>query len=159
MMQILIAKEKHGKRYFDASTLELLASASLTLLRERMEDGTYRKPDSFNESFTKEQQAYLKLTDEDIASFPELVREATQEKVTKLRQQAERLARWDKSEMKWFTAVEALLALPSEEAVKLNVIQGKGTQFERRYPKAFYYLQNRDGEEYEKVSLVEVEQA
>lgn len=158
-MQILIAKEKHGKRYFDASTPELLAGACLTLLRERMEDGTYRKPDSFNEYFTREQRAYLQLTDEDIAAFPEVVREETMQKVTKLREQAENLSEHDELESKWFNAVEAFLALPRDEAVKRNVIQGKGTPFERRYPKAFYYLQSRNDAEYEAVKLVDVESA
>lgn len=37
--QILIAKEKHGTRYFDASTPELLAESAFKLLKERWDDG------------------------------------------------------------------------------------------------------------------------
>jgi hypothetical protein len=37
--QILIAKEKHGTRYFDASTPELLAESAFKLLKERWNDG------------------------------------------------------------------------------------------------------------------------
>lgn len=37
--QILIAKEKHGTRYFDASTPELLAKSAFKLLKERWNDG------------------------------------------------------------------------------------------------------------------------
>lgn len=39
MKQILIAKEKHGTRYFDASTPELLAESAFRLLKERWDDG------------------------------------------------------------------------------------------------------------------------
>lgn len=41
MKQILIAHEKHGRRYFDASTPELLAENSLKLLKERWEEDWY----------------------------------------------------------------------------------------------------------------------
>lgn len=36
--QILIAKEKHGTRYFDASTPELLAESAFKLLKERWDE-------------------------------------------------------------------------------------------------------------------------
>lgn len=36
--QILVAREKHGNRYFDASTPELLAKSAFKLLKERWED-------------------------------------------------------------------------------------------------------------------------
>lgn len=39
MKQILIAKEKHGTRYFDASTPEALALSSFKLLKERWNNG------------------------------------------------------------------------------------------------------------------------
>lgn len=37
--QILIAYEKHGNRYFDASTPELLAESAFKLLKERWDEG------------------------------------------------------------------------------------------------------------------------
>ena len=40
-MRILIAKEKHGDRYLDASTDELLETSSRKLIRERLDDVWY----------------------------------------------------------------------------------------------------------------------
>ena len=40
-MKILIAHEKHGNRYYDASTPENLGRACLQILKERQEDGYY----------------------------------------------------------------------------------------------------------------------
>lgn len=41
-MQILIAKEKHGDRYFDASSNEKLHKACVKLLQERLNEGYYQ---------------------------------------------------------------------------------------------------------------------
>ena len=47
MKRILVLTEKHGYRYFDASTDKLLAQAALLVLKERQEDGGwYEKPDA-----------------------------------------------------------------------------------------------------------------
>jgi len=40
-LKILIAKEKHGDRYFDASTEEALWRASHYILKQRYEQGWY----------------------------------------------------------------------------------------------------------------------
>lgn len=159
MQTILVAREKHGDRYFDASTPELLAAASLKLLRERMKEGWYVKPDSVNTGFTKEQKAFLELTDEDIEALPAVVREETHKKVLALREKAERLRSFDAEEMQWYTQVEALLALPTEKAANRTITQGKGTRWERSYPKAFYLLNARDDAEYEGVEVVTLEAA
>lgn len=39
--QIIVAKEKHGTRYFDASTPELLAESAFKLLKERWDSDWY----------------------------------------------------------------------------------------------------------------------
>jgi hypothetical protein len=46
MNRILVAHEKHGDRYFDASTDELLDAAAIFLLADRHNDGYwYPKPE------------------------------------------------------------------------------------------------------------------
>lgn len=40
-MKILIFKEKHGNRYFDASTVEAIDKACKKILRERLNEGWY----------------------------------------------------------------------------------------------------------------------
>ena len=49
MRRILVLTEKHGTRYFDASTDKLLAQASLLVLNARFDDGTHGsyKPSEF----------------------------------------------------------------------------------------------------------------
>lgn len=44
MKKILIAEEKHGSRYFDASTPELLHAAALKLVSERIETEYFAEP-------------------------------------------------------------------------------------------------------------------
>lgn len=39
--QVLVAKEKHSTRVFDATTREALYASALTLLKERMDSGYY----------------------------------------------------------------------------------------------------------------------
>jgi hypothetical protein len=49
MNKILIFREKHGSRYFDASTDELICKAALKVLTERLEDGYwYYEPEPPN---------------------------------------------------------------------------------------------------------------
>ncbi len=43
--RIIIFKEKHGNRYFDASTEEKLHIAALKVLKERFESGWYYEPE------------------------------------------------------------------------------------------------------------------
>ena len=61
MKRILVLEEKHGNRYFDASTDKLLAQASLIVLKERYEEGGwYFKPSEPSKpDFTEEQASEL----------------------------------------------------------------------------------------------------
>lgn len=44
MNKILIFKEKHSNRYFDASTVEAHSAACLKILKERLEEGYWYDP-------------------------------------------------------------------------------------------------------------------
>lgn len=67
MTTIMVVKEKHGTYYYDASTPEALAAASLELLKERWEEGYwYPHPD---EIFTS--KYYSRDVIEDVESLPE----------------------------------------------------------------------------------------
>lgn len=61
--QILIAKEKHGTRYFDASTPELLAESAFKLLKERWNEGYWYYLDDLPEDKDI-------LSEEQIAELP-----------------------------------------------------------------------------------------
>jgi len=62
--QILVATEKHGTRYFDASTDEQLHRAALKLLAERKEMGWYYDPKPPDD-------AAPELTEEQIEALPD----------------------------------------------------------------------------------------
>jgi len=60
---ILLFKEKHGTRYFDASTEELAGKACLKILEERLKEDY--------ECFGEEKPEMPKLTKEQVDAFPE----------------------------------------------------------------------------------------
>jgi hypothetical protein len=64
MNKILIAHEKHGDRYFDASTKEATDKAAFKLLKERFEDSDYWY------YVDDEPEKRDMLTDEQIAALP-----------------------------------------------------------------------------------------
>lgn len=62
MNRILIAEEKHGKRYFNASTTDARDAAAFKLLSERWEQGYY--------DFPAEPEAHNILSEEQIELLP-----------------------------------------------------------------------------------------
>lgn len=62
-MRILVLSEKHGDRYFDASTEEALYNSALTILTGRLKEG-YWYP------IPENTQKKLDYTQEDIAKMP-----------------------------------------------------------------------------------------
>lgn len=66
MSKILIATEKYGTRYFDASTEELKNAAAFKILKERFKDGYYY--DWLNEDVEPRENA---LSNEQIQNLPE----------------------------------------------------------------------------------------
>jgi len=85
MTQILIFKEKHGDRYFDASTPEMKSAAFLKILRERFTSGYYyEKPKSPERNLSREDKALLSLSEEQLEALPAPLKETTKTQVARL---------------------------------------------------------------------------
>lgn len=126
--QILIAKEKHGTRYFDASTPELLAESAFKLLKERWDDGYWY----FLDDPPEDKEV---LSEEQIAALPteSLRNQESQKRKSFLREQRD----WEYL-AKEYRAIE-------------NCVKNKLKD------KAWKLLQNRSDYEYENVELEELE--
>ncbi len=126
--QILIAKEKHGTRYFDASTPELLAESAFKLLKERWDDGYWYCLDDPPED--KEV-----LSEEQIAALPteSLRNQESQKRKDYLR----KLYNWQSDEKQYLFIKDCV-----ENGLK---------------NRAWKLLQNRSDYEYENVELEELE--
>lgn len=133
--RILVAKEKHATRYFDASTEAALYAAALKLLKERMHPsyGYIHAPGKASECYKAEDL----LTDEQIAALPSA---ALQGSATRMRDAARRdKALYEEALIQWG---EALVARQSKD--------GRA---------AWEILRARDGNEYERVRFEYLESA
>lgn len=78
-MRIIIFKEKHGDRYFDASTEWHLDAACATIIKERYEDGLYGPPRSAESYLSKQDREILEsrkqIPDEAFGKLPEPMRD------------------------------------------------------------------------------------
>lgn len=126
--QILIAKEKHGTRYFDASTPELLAESAFKLLKERWDDGYWYCLDDPPEDKDV-------LSEEQIAALPteSLRNQESQKRKNYLRE----LYNWQDDEEEFLAIKDCI-----ENELK---------------DKAWKLLRNRSDYEYENVELETLE--
>lgn len=120
--QIVVFREKHGDRYFDASTAELKALSFLTVLRERVEEGYwyYRQYEQPTLKLSSEQKALLALTDEQLAGLPTAMQNDIHGKRARIERSQQGYLRQKKLEEEWFNAVDVLLSLPDEDAIILT---------------------------------------
>lgn len=126
--QILIAKEKHGTRYFDASTPELLAESAFKLLKERWDEEYWYYVDDP----PKDKDV---LSEEQITALP----------TENLRNSESQKRRIFLRELRnWQDNAEEYKSI--ENCVK-NKLKNK----------AWKLLQNRSGNEYERVELETLE--
>lgn len=157
--QILVLHEKHGDRYFDASTPEALATSCVKVLRERVADGywyhrEYAEP---VRPLPKEQQEILALTDEQLATLPTAIREDMKTKRAKLVKSNAVYKRRKKQEDGWWNAVQLVLTSPLEEAIKLTVADADDTWSNQPLPLAYEILKSRRDYEYESIGIYEVQ--
>lgn len=131
--QILIAREKHGTRYFDASTPELLAESAFKLLKERWEEGYWYFLDDPPEDKDI-------LSEEQIAALPteSLRNQESQRRKNYLRE----LYNWQVVEKQYLAIKDCVENGLKNRAWKLL---------------AWKPLQNRSDYEYENVELEELE--
>lgn len=126
--QILIAKEKHGTRYFDASTPELLAESAFKLLKERWNDGYWYYLDDPPEDKDI-------LSEEQISALPTVSLQASEQ--AKRDWYLAEYEDWRRDEKKY---------LSIKDCVENN-----------KKDKAWRLLQNRRDYEYENVELETLE--
>lgn len=126
--KILIFKEKHGDRYFNADTDEARARAFYRILKERNTDGYwyYRNYESATLPLSAENASIMALTDEQIKALPVSVATDLKAKRTKLVRKAERYAEEKQEEDEWFDALDFLLKHSEDEAVSLTVKDAPG---------------------------------
>lgn len=140
MNRILIAHEKHGKRYFDISTDRLFAEKSFNLLKER-----------FNEHF------YTPYTPKDLdkpfQEWPVEVVETMADDLKKIYTQSKRdydnVHKMYEEELKFYNSIK--LIIDNEDMMKYQKDMGG------RYPISFRYLDARSDAEYEQVTIENVE--
>lgn len=133
-MKIIIFKEKHGNRYFDASTPQALDNACRKILKERLKYGWYnvQQPPPPNNL----------LTIEEIAKLPE-----------KYKNQERRiLLKWEETlesyqkEKQWLDDLKKLLETPEDLSNK-------------KIPESYHFLRDREHWEYEGMTIRELEKA
>jgi hypothetical protein len=118
MSTILIFKEKHGDRYFDASTPEAKSAAFLKILRERFNSGYYyEEPKSPEHTLTKDEKALLSLSEEQLDALPAPLQASTKTQVSRVRRKLRGVQEEYEQAKLWWDSVVALLALDPAEAV------------------------------------------
>ena len=159
MQTIIVFTEKHGDRYFDASTPELKARACAKILRERRDEGYWynREYEAPEPTFTPEEKETLAMTDEQVALFPSRLRETVEKKRASLRGRRGAYARNKLAEDQFFTALDLVLSVPAEEAYRFttNDVEGFGRRITRSL--ALELIDARADGEYEGYDFVTLE--
>lgn len=148
--QIIIAKEKHGDRFYDASTPEAWAKNALKILTERWNEGYwYEDPDDDglgnSEWADKRREEYKKacaLTEEEIEALPEDARKT----VLTMRKNAKRETEEDIMHRKWYEQAKQVVEdqdlgtylFGDRRAARTKA--GKEGRYERKVPKAWALL-------------------
>lgn len=146
-MRILIAREKHGPRYLDASSDEALARSSLKLLRDRLCKGYYPEPD---EAFARPPERPAEMDGEAFAALPPDIRHQLVRR--RAAHDAWVLEREDYAD--WRAQVMALVVAGDLRMVTIGL-----GRYARCEPLAYHLLSRRSDHEYEGVSLEDVEPA
>lgn len=150
MKRILVFREKHAHRYFDASTDELTAKACVKILRERMNDGYWysREYEKAEKLLSADEKSVMILTDEQLEILPQAMRDQISEKRAIIKRKQKSYLRNKALEDSWFAAAEKLMEGPVEEAAKLTT-EGMDGWGRRVQPLAKAVLEARGDGEYE----------
>lgn len=160
--RIIMFEEKHQTRYFDASTDEVLSRACVKVLRERVDEGYWyhRNFDKPERVRSADEIALMAMTDEQIAVLPENMAQDIKNKRVRIISKDLAYERNRALEDSWFAALEKVLSLPVDEAVKLSTSGQEGAGWPRREMNlAFYLLDSRSDYEYERLELLTLEKA
>lgn len=139
-IRILIAHEKHGDRYFNASTNYELAKVSIKLLKERLKLGYYTPDEDYKEPPKQLDETILAKLEDRTRKSEEYI---YKEKVKYHQQYLE--SKRDYERIQQIVEQNDLSLIPA-------------SKYRESLPRAFYYLQEREGHEYENLELVELEE-
>jgi hypothetical protein len=150
MSRIIVCEEKHGTRYWDASSDKAWAESALAILTERWNDGYWYSdplspPSEWQLERQKDFERVLAYSEEEIANMAAPVAST----VKTLRRQAKDEMAWDAKEHEFYKAVKTLVEAQDDGFATI----GKG-KYERQEPKAWLLLQEHSEHEYESVELV-----
>lgn len=125
--KILIFKEKHCDRYFNASTPEEKARAFYRVLKERYTDGYwYYRNYEADFALSVEDTAILSFTDEQIKALPETIAAEWKTKQARLLKRMKTYRKEKQEEDEWFNALTFLLEHSEDDAVSLTVKDAPG---------------------------------
>ena len=139
MKQILIFHEKHGDRYFDASTKEAIDAACRKILKERLTNG-YGWYDVYEPSYEAEH------TQEQIDKLPEAFKYIAQ----RMKDSNEAKRKAYAKELAWVERLKTLLKTPREQT-KIFKYQGMEVY------ESFKYIKDRADGEYEGFTFEKLE--
>jgi len=136
--KIIVCKEKHITRYWDASTNEVLYASSLAILKYRFEDGTYYEPEYYGQppgQLTYELELELAIVD----AMPDCeTKTAALEHIHKQMNEDDKKYGWFMDEMQEWRAIKRAIATSNSKL-------------------AYRILQLRSGNEYEGFEVEELE--
>jgi len=161
MTDILIAKEKHGRRYFVIEDRAAHARVAAKLLKERAEEGWFSTLADIEaeeaqaiESRSKTiDRAFLELTDEQIAELPEALRESVISSRESYARIIGRVKREYALEKEFAEGISILLAADDPASVQVTSPRGRTDYL------AIGLLQLREDYEYEGYSIEIAEEA
>jgi hypothetical protein len=145
--RILVAHEKHGTYYYPATTLDELSRSALTLLTERLQNGTYRDPGE-SPWISDETKDALAMSEETIAALPERMAK----EVKRLRQQARRRQLEHDDDRETYERIKRFV-----DAADPTVMVRYGKNKDKISPLAWGLLDARSDYEYERVELETLE--
>lgn len=132
--RILVAKEKHDTRYFDARSEHALGESALKLLKERIDPqyGYITDPGPV-EDWTKGEETF---TDEEIAALPESLRKTA---IDKRRRYKAEVRTWEEFKQDWLDAKKAVRT--KDGALALDVIKRRSDRGHEYETIRFDYLE------------------
>ena len=107
--KIVVFREKHGERYFDATDPVELNKVFLEIMRERMELGWYFAPDP---DYPVEWTEAMELDEATIEVLPDSIKS----QVNKLRKAYKKAEAENAKEQRWWELANELLDMPQEKA-------------------------------------------
>lgn len=149
---VLVCYEKHGERYWDATSPEALARSALAILTERWKEGYwYSDPDDDglgDSEWAEKRRAEIAkaraLSREEIEALPTSARQAVISLRRESRQQVER----DRRARDWYERAKRVV-----EEQDLGTVTVGRNRFAREVPEAWVLLEERSDCEYERVAV------